>query len=112
MSSAEYYSIWFLYLASSAVAVAGFWWLTQFIKHKTVKLLLRLPVIAIVLTPAQTSDVSFLYAPAIASAALEFIANGWEGARPHVFSVLFAVAFSLLLVLIIDVVRTRSVVAK
>lgn len=108
LSPTEYYLAWLLYLFASVVALACFWWLTQCIKHKTVRLLLRLPAIAIVFMPAQQASDSSMYSPAIAAAALDFIAHGWEGAQPHVFSLLLAIAFALVIVFFIEVLRSRS----
>ena len=109
MSPPDYYLFWFIYLASSAVAMGCFWWLTGYLNHKTGRMLLRFPAIAILFTPSQqTIDPSF-YSPAIAAAAMDFISSRWEGAQPHVYNLLISLAFSLLVVLVIDVLRSKNV---
>ena len=107
MSSSEYVIVWSIYLASGAVVVGCFWWVTEPIRNETVKWVLRLPIIAVVITPAPQGTDSIQFSPAIAAAALDMIAGGWEGARLHVVSLLVTIILSLILFFVIQFIHTK-----
>lgn len=107
METGEYFSAWVVYLGSACAVIACLWWLCRLIPQLMVRLALLFCAAAVLLTPVTHPVNPSLYVPAIAAAALSFIADGQDAAWPYLSVVLLAVAVALLLVLMINFVQSR-----
>lgn len=79
MSTNEYYLAWAIYIVSSLFVVVFWCWVTSPIKWLTLRLSLRLPALAILLTPIPHAANASLQVPAIASIAFNTISKNYSG---------------------------------
>ncbi len=99
MSSNEYFLAWTVYLVSSFFVVMFWCWVTSLFKSLTLRLVLRLPVMAVLLTPIPHLLDPSLYVPAVAAVAFDFIGKNPEAMSSDVMTLLAAVIASLIIAL-------------
>lgn len=77
MSEKDYWIIWACYIGSSLVFILMWWIFTQPLKSAWLKVFLRMPTFALLLSPIRIPEYDFVldkvYAPAIAVFAIDFI---------------------------------------
>jgi putative effector of murein hydrolase LrgA (UPF0299 family) len=101
MSANEYVLVWTVYVISALIVLAFWCWMTSPLKSLTLRLLLRLPALALALTPVHHVLDETLFAPAVAGIAMEFIAGGEMAASSYIMVLLATLISSILLALVL-----------
>jgi hypothetical protein len=101
MSSNEYFLAWSIYIGSSFFVLIFWCWVTSPIKSLTLRLLLRLPALAILLTPIQHIADHSLYVPTVAAVAFNLIAKDSTALANDASILIAAVAVSLFVALLL-----------
>lgn len=104
MSSNEYFLAWTIYMVASFFVIIFWCWVTSPLKSLTLRLLLRLPVLAILLTPIPNPADPSLYVPAVAAVAFELISKNAEAMSSDVMALLAAVLVSIMIALLVGLV--------
>jgi hypothetical protein len=101
MSSNEYFLAWTIYMVSSFFVVMFWCWVTSPLKSLVVRLLLRLPIVAILLTPIPHIADPSLYVPVVAAVAFDFIGKNPEALSADVMTLLAAIIVSLIIAVVV-----------
>ena len=102
MSSNEYFLAWMVYGLSCFFVTIFWFWMTSLFSSMVVKLFLRLPVMALLLTPMPHALDQSLYVPAIAAVAFDFIGKDSLRLSEDIMTLLTGVLASLVLALVLS----------
>jgi hypothetical protein len=101
MTANEYFLAWAIYTGAGFFVIMFWCWLTSPLKSITLRLLLRLPALAILLTPIPHVLDKSLYVPAVAAVAFDIISKDSMATSSDVMILIAAVIASLLLALLL-----------
>ena len=101
MSSNEYFLAWSIYIGSSFFVLIFWCWVTSSVKSLTLRLLLRLPAVAILLTPITHIADHSLYVPALAAVAFNIIGKDSTALANDASILIAAVMVSLFVALLL-----------
>lgn len=104
MSTNEYYLAWAIYIVSSLFVVMFWCWVTSPIKWLTLRLILRLPALAILLTPLAHVANANLQVPAIASIAFHLLAKDYSAMQEDAVVLIGAILGSIAVALLLSLV--------
>lgn len=104
MSSNEYFLAWTIYMVSSFFVVIFWCWVTSPLKSLMLRLFLRFPVVAILLTPIPHVADPSLYVPVVAAVAFDFIGKNAEALSSDMMTLLAAVLVSFIIALFLGLV--------
>ena len=101
MSSNEYFLAWSIYAVASFFVIIFWFWATSIFSSVLMRLLLRLPVMAILLTPIPHVLDPSLYVPVVAAVAFDFISKDSLALSEDLMTLVMAVFLSVVLAFVL-----------